>query len=207
MKSFPSLHYLVVPEPSTLFSLVQKWRKIPSRTKKLRDSFIYEKLLLRREKERKCDGEEGVGRGCIVLFPRSSTHNKSSFPALGNGGNRVSPLFKLLHLPPLSTRSIVARWKEGKWTRGESRGENGKRRRGGGSWIEKLVSFRSLLFQGRKSWERSQQSSSNKRWSSPILESNDECTVRIVLQSFKECEFDLFEGERRDFLITNGLKN
>lgn len=63
MKSFPSLHYLVVPEPSTLFSLVQKWRKIPSRTKKLRDSFIYEKLLLRRERERKCDGEEGVGRG------------------------------------------------------------------------------------------------------------------------------------------------
>lgn len=69
---------------------------------------------------------------------------------------------------------------------------------GGRGWIEKLVSFRSLLFQGRKSWERSQQSSSNKR-SSPILESNDECTVRVVLQSFKECEFDLFLGGEERF--------
>lgn len=89
---------------------------------------VHVRKIVVRERERKCDGEEGVGRGCIVLFPRSSTHNKSSFPALGNEGNRVSPLFKLLHLPPPSTRSIVARWKEGKWARGESRGENGKRR-------------------------------------------------------------------------------
>lgn len=83
---------------------------------------------------------------------------------------------------------------------------NGEEREVGSKSSFRFVPF---CFRGERvgKGSRSQQSSSNKRWSSPILESNDECTVRIVLQSFKECEFDLFEGERRDFLITNGLKN
>lgn len=121
--------------------------------------------------------EKGGGRGLSLSvsfhFPVHRPTIKARSRYVG-GGNRVSPLFKLLHFPP----PPVARWKEGKWTNREVKIGNGK---GGGS-KSSFRFVRNSPLSGRigKGWRSNDPPPSNRRRSSSTVESwesNDERNI------------------------------
>lgn len=96
------------------------------------------------EKERGKGGGRGLSLSVSFHFPVHRPTIKARSRYVG-GGNRVSPLFKLLHFPP----PLRVQSRDGKKENGRS--ENRKRQRRG---IEKLVSFRQKFASFRENWER-----------------------------------------------------
>lgn len=119
------------------------------------------------EKERGKGGGRGLSLSVSFHFPVHRPTIKARSRYVG-GGNRVSPLFKLLHFPQPST-CTVARWKEGKWTNREVKIGNGK---GGGS-KSSFRFVRNSPLSGRigKGWRSNDPPPSNRRRSSSTVES------------------------------------